>query len=91
MLRTTEILEGLRNQHGILAGIEHQIQALLDSNRQNSENEKMLEGVPNRKLYFLNQHMTFSVLFEAVVDMKCLNCYALLDLESQLREEIFIK
>ncbi len=87
MLRITEILEGLKNQHGTLAGIEHQVQGLLDSNKQNLENEKMLQGVPNREFYFLNQHMAFSVLLEAVVDMKCVNCYALLDLESQLREE----
>lgn len=87
MLRTTEILEGLKNQYDTLAGIEHQVQALLDSNKQNLEHGKMLEGVPNRVFYFQNQHMAFSVLLEAVVDMKCVNSYALLDLESQLREE----
>ena len=46
-----------------------------------------MELTTNRSGYFENQHKCFNVLFEAVVDLKIINNYALLEIESQLRTE----
>ena len=87
-MQITEIYNGLKNQADVLVGIEKQIEDLLDTNTKNLQNTGCLELTTNRSGYFKNQHKCFNVLFEAVVDLKIINNYALLEFESQLREEV---
>ena len=77
----------LKNQGCCLAGIEKQIQDLLDTNVKNLEQTKILKLASNRLTYFTNQHKAFNVLMDIIGDMKVTNSYALLDMECQLREE----
>lgn len=81
----SKVYENLQHQAGILAGTEQQIQDLLDTNVKNLQDAKCLDNTTNRMDYFRNQHQAFNVLMEAVGDMKIVNSYMLLELESQLR------
>ena len=85
-MQISEIYKNLKGQEGLLAGMEQQIQALLDTNKKNMEKQDCLEAIPNRKVYFINQHRVFNVLIEAVGDMKIMNGYSLLEIEIQLRQ-----
>ena len=85
-MRVTEIYKQLKNQEGCLTGMEQQIQDLLNTNVKNLKDTNLLRLTTNRAAYFTNQHMAFNVLMEVVGDMKIMNSYALLEVESQLRE-----
>ena len=86
-MQITEIYNGLKNQADVLVGIEKQIENLLDTNTKNLQDTYCLKLTTNRSNYFENQHKCFNVLFEAVVDLKIINNYTLLEIESQLRTE----
>ncbi len=85
-MRISEVYKNLKGQEGLLVGMEQQIQALLDTNKKNMENQDCLEAAQDRKIYFINQHRVFNVLMEAVGDMKIMNGYSLLEIEIQLRQ-----
>ncbi len=85
-MQISEVYKNLRGQEGLLAGIEQQIQALLDTNQENTDGPKCLKDAPNREMYFINQQRVFNVLMEAVGDMKIMNGYSLLEIEIQLRQ-----
>ena len=85
-MQISEVYKNLKGQEGLLAGMELQIQALLDTNKKNMENQDCLEAISNKKVYFINQHRAFNVLMEAVGDMKIMNGYSLLEIEIQLRQ-----
>lgn len=87
-MEISKIYEGLKNQEGLLAGMEKQIQDLLDTNARNLQETNCLKLTGNRKAYFDNQHRAFNVLFEAIGDAKIMNGYMLLETEVQLREEL---
>jgi hypothetical protein len=89
-VQITEIYNGLKDQAGALTGMEKQIQGLIDTNTKNLQDTDCLKLTNNRSGYFENQHKCFNVLFEAVVDLKIINNYNLLEIESQLREEVKI-
>lgn len=86
-MQISTVYKQLKGQEGCLTGMEQQIQALLDTNIKNLEDANCLKLTTNRINYFTNQHNVFNVLMEATVDMKIMNGYALLEVESQLREE----
>ncbi len=85
-MQISEIYKSLKGQEGLLVDMEQQIQALLDTNKKNMENQNCLEAAHDRKIYFINQHRAFNVLMEAVGDMKIMNGYSLLEIEIQLRQ-----
>lgn len=82
------IYEGLKDQMLGLAGMEKQIQDLLNTNEKNLQDTDCLKTTSNRKTYFQNQHQVFNVLMDATNDMKIINSYLLLETECQLRDEI---
>ena len=84
-MEISRIYEGLRDQAGLLTGMEKQVEDLLATNAKNLQNINCLELTSNRKAYFDNQHRAFNVLFEAITDLKVMNSYTLLELECQLR------
>ncbi len=86
-MQIRSIYESLENQAGVLVGMEQQVQDLLDTNVKNLQDTECLNLTTNRKTYFDNQHQVFNVLFEAIVDLKIINSYALLEIESQLRDD----
>ncbi|MCK5602080.1 hypothetical protein KAR91_09430 [Candidatus Pacearchaeota archaeon] len=87
MIQITQIYKDLKSQNNHLAGIETQVQALLDTNVKNLQNQDCLQ-IRNRDGYFDNQHRVFNALFESVIDLKIATSYSLLDIEAQLREEV---
>lgn len=84
-MQISEVYEQLKSQEGCLTGMEQQVQDLLDTNTKNLQDGDCLKLTTNRLTYFDNQHRAFNVLMEAVGDMKIMNSYALLEIESQLR------
>lgn len=87
-MQVSKIYEGLKDQMLGLAGMEKQIQDLLDTNEKNLQDTNCLKLISNRTDYFQNQHQVFNILMETIDDMKIMNSYLLLEMECQLRDEI---
>jgi len=86
-VQISKIYEGLKDQAGLLTGLEKQVSDLITTNKQNFQDSDCLKLITNRLTYFNNQQRCFNVLFEAVTDLKIMNEYLLLETEAQLREE----
>lgn len=87
-MEISKIYEGVKDQSGLLTGLEQQVEDLLETNVKNFRDTNCLKLTTNRLTYFENQQRIFNVLFEALTDLKIMNNYLLLELDAQLKEEI---